>query len=267
MKTFTRFLSLLVVLLPGLAFAQIANTGHDMGSTSTAPVRGTVETQLCKFCHTPHMATSTQLLWNHRPTAANLFSWGNDLDGNALIATTEGTTLPTALRNASKRCLACHDGSIAIGDVMNGGAGVAAIMPITTVALRSSAAGLMLGGNRTGVAGNLGGNHPVSVAYAGQTYGTSVSGIPAGKVGPGVVGGYYNTVIVGCTSPSGVCTSATGGTLGGAAINLIPFTPGTSTNLGVECTTCHDPHGTAGTTFFSRVTLTGSSLCRSCHNK
>lgn len=268
MKTFSRLLGLLVVLLPGMAFAQIANTAHDLGSGSTADVRATTETQLCKFCHTPHVAQSTQLLWNHTQTAAVAFTWGNDLDGNALTATTEGTTLPTALRNASKRCLACHDGTVAIGDVSNANGGVAGIMPITTVAGRSTAGGLMIGGNRTGVGGNLGGNHPVSVPYAGETYGLNVSGVPAAKVGAAVIGGYYNVVTAGCTSPSGVCTSATGGALNGAAINLIPFTPGGTTNVGVECTTCHDPHGVGGgVPYFARVPVAGSALCRSCHNK
>ena len=42
---------------------------------------------LCTFCHTPHKALSTLLLWNHT-LSTNSFRWD-------MAATTAGTTFPT----------------------------------------------------------------------------------------------------------------------------------------------------------------------------
>jgi predicted CXXCH cytochrome family protein len=37
-------------------------------------------------------------------------------------------------------------------------------------------------------------------------------------------------------------------------------------SAGVECATCHDPHGTPNA-YFLRLPLTGSQLCLGCHRK
>ena len=95
--------------LPG---AGLAGTSHDFasgtGSSGVANGAG-----LCTYCHTPHKAKSTLLLWNHN-LSSNTFQWD-------VAATTSGTALPGFTGNAyngpSAKCLSCHDGSVAIGDV------------------------------------------------------------------------------------------------------------------------------------------------------
>jgi len=60
----------------------IANTPHDftINLGTTEPVGA------CTFCHTPHKAYSTQLLWNHT-LSSSTFAWD-------VASTTAGTTLP-----------------------------------------------------------------------------------------------------------------------------------------------------------------------------
>jgi hypothetical protein len=263
------------VATPAVAFAQVGirNSDHDLSNTSLAPLHNAnaAENQICNYCHTPHRAQSTQFLWNHTPTLNTSWTWGNDLDGNPLTATTAGTPLPTTLRSGSKRCLACHDGSVAIGDVSNAGDGAAGIIPgLESIAGFTDATGKLIDtSHMMGAGGNMGGNHPVSIPYAGQTgYNSLDSAVPASSLG-GAVGGYYDVTTAGCVSPTGLCTTApaTDGR-NGAAINLIPNVSGGTTNVGVECTSCHEPHGKFGYGWFTRVDVENASgLCRSCHNK
>lgn len=263
------------VMLPVAAFAAppgIRNSSHDLSATSAATLKNASNNQICIYCHTPHHAQSTQLLWNHSPSATAAWTWGNDLDGNALTKTTAGTTLPTTLRSASKRCLACHDGTVALGDVSNAGDGASGIIAgLANVAGETDASGRLINaGFLVGTGGNAGGNHPVSIPYAGQTaYNGMDSAVPASQVGPAVQGGYFDVVTAACTSPTGVCTSAPASDgRDGTAINLIPAVAGGTTNVGVECTSCHEPHNRTGFAFFTRVDVANASgLCRSCHNK
>src|SRR6186997_315535 len=95
---------LAALLLPAAAFAQVGirNSAHDLSNssaTSTLKNQEATHNQLCIYCHTPHKAQSSQLLWNHSPTLTASWTWGNDLDGNALTKSSEGTTLPTSLRS------------------------------------------------------------------------------------------------------------------------------------------------------------------------
>jgi hypothetical protein len=282
MKNSLRTILFIAALVPAAAFAQagIRNTDHDLSnsSTNTAIKNGNAaNNQICIYCHTPHKAQSTNLLWNHTATLATTWAWGTDLNGLALTNTYTGTPLPTTLRSGSKRCLGCHDGSVAIGDVSNAGDGAAGNIGGLTGAVAGlvDVNGFMIDPTHTigapvaaGV-GSMGTNHPISIPYAGQVgYNGATSSVPAAWMG-GAVGGYFDVVTAGCTSTTGVCTAApaTDGR-DGAAINLIPNVVGGTTNVGVECATCHEPHNKYGFGWFTRVDVTNASgLCRSCHNK
>lgn len=275
MKTLAKTLSICAaLLLPAAAFAQvivpgIRNSSHDLSATSgTMDVKGT-NTQICIYCHTPHKAQSTQFLWNHTPTTNTVWAWGNDLDGNALTKTSTGTPLPTTLRSGSKRCLGCHDGSVALGDVTNAADGAAGIIAgLGAIAGKTDTTGKLIDvTHQVGVGGAMGGNHPVSIPYAGQTgYNGQASSV---KNMGGVIGGYYDATTANCVSTTGVCTTApTGDGRNGSLINLVPQVAGGTTSLGVECVSCHEPHGKYGNAFFTRIDVgAASGLCRSCHNK
>jgi predicted CXXCH cytochrome family protein len=127
----------------------------------------------------------------------------------------------------------------------------------------------IVGGPVAGTVGAMGGNHPISIPYAGQTgYNGLNSAVPTALLN-GATGGYWGVATSGCVSPSGVCTLApNAGTTNGSAINLIPNAAGGTTNLGIECTSCHEPHNQYGFPYFTRVDVTqASGLCQSCHNK
>jgi hypothetical protein len=261
-------------MVPTAAVAQtMRNSDHDLSNSSAATLKNSSASnnQMCVYCHTPHRAQSTQFLWNHSATANTTWQWGNDLDGNALTSTSTGTALPTTLRAASKRCLSCHDGSVAIGDVSNAGDGAAGVISglAGILGLTDGSGKLIDSSFIVGAGGSMGGAHPVSIPYAGQTaYNGITSSVPAAWLG-GAAGGYYDVTTTGCLSTTGVCTTApTSDGRNGAAINLIPNVPGGTTNVGVECTTCHEPHNKYGYAWFMRVDVENASgLCRSCHNK
>ncbi len=226
---------------PGDPGTGMAYTAHDFTGAVT-PVG------LCTFCHTPHKAKSTLLLWNHT-LSSNTFQWD-------VAATTSGTALPGFTGNAyngpSAKCLSCHDGSVAIGDV--GWFNEAT----------HTGSGALWGTMRNsktlvGTGGNLSGNHPVAIPYpfngAPNVYNGSTTGAQLAT----------NDFVADPTGNNIRLYSDVGG---GAIIGKT-----TAGQTGIECSSCHDPHNKAAKDdFFLRGNLTGSSqtdgyLCLQCHVK
>lgn len=126
----------------GIALAEppggsVVGSKHDLSASGPGPVRAISETQVCLFCHVPHGGTrgggnrpSTQAPHQLRETAAG------------------ASRAPTG---ASRACLSCHDGTIAVGRTVARG----------EVPMRGGDRGGRLGG-----AANLGtdlrGSHPIS---------------------------------------------------------------------------------------------------------
>jgi len=250
----------LATLAPGLALAAITGSRHDLSSTNTtATVRSDTTAagtnQICVFCHAPHRAATTQLLWNRTNPAGSYSGWG-------VTNTTAGTALPTVIGEVSRRCFSCHDGTVSVGAVGNLG-GQAATIPMTGAD--------QTGGRITNTfyvvnPSSMQGHHPVSIPYAAPTAGTNqYNGITSlARQGAG----NYVPVQTGaaCTgSPTGICTTAAGV---GVNIQLYPSAAGGTTNYGLECSSCHDTHnGTPGNGFLLRASAAGSALCFGCHDK
>ena len=95
-------LSFIVVLVfTGITFGQISGTAHDFSGS------GYGSTEICIFCHTPHNASTTvngAPLWNHEVTTAT-FTLYTSPTFDATNSQPDG---------ASKLCLSCHDGTVAI---------------------------------------------------------------------------------------------------------------------------------------------------------
>ncbi|MGB5817042.1 MAG: hypothetical protein WBI27_17775, partial [Thermoanaerobaculia bacterium] len=73
-------------------------------------MRSTTEEEVCVFCHAPHRARSDiPYLWNREDSTANYQTY----DSSTLRAA------PGQPSGASKLCLSCHDGTIALGAVWN----------------------------------------------------------------------------------------------------------------------------------------------------
>jgi len=245
MRNFLKVAVLLAAVAPFAANAAVSTTLHNLSTTGTGTVKASAETQICKFCHTPHGANQQRAIWNHTATV-QAFNWGA---GN--LVTTTGTTLPTTFSSVTLKCLSCHDGSVAIGSVANNGAGVAGTIAMNaSTHLTAGALNAAAGANVVGLGGNLQGNHPTGIPYAGE---------PGSKAVAVAANGYYPVLAAGCGSASGVCIN---NGADGLLVNLV-LNGAVRT---VDCTSCHDPHGTLNT-FLLLIPATSSRICLACHNQ
>lgn len=219
--------------------AGIVGTMHDL--SSTGPNKVTNVTEVCVFCHTPHNAAtgSAQIipLWNHTTSSATytMYETGSTLKG------------------VSAACLSCHDGTVAVGSLINvpyATAKAGGVTYTTATGQVSTSTGMISGTHSLGT--DLTNDHPIGVVYDADMQ-------PITK-------------------------------LQAAALPLFNSTGDHSWTVGtdtVECASCHDVHNwggqtnnvsyTSGTTTtsttvttgapFLRVDNTGSALCLTCHIK
>lgn len=98
------------LLLTGWTSADIATTKHNLSISGPGSVKSTTEQEICVFCHTPHRArTTTGLLWNREDSAA-VYAQYQSSSAHAIVGQPTG---------ASKLCLSCHDGTIALGELVS----------------------------------------------------------------------------------------------------------------------------------------------------
>lgn len=238
---------------------------------------------LCSFCHTPHSAQSTALLWNKK-MSANTFTWDD--------ATTTGGTnfasMAPGYKGATVKCLACHDGSVAVGDVTLYKGKVAPVVNTfkvgdqpTDYTGKTWTSADARPQYKVGAGGLMAGTHPVGMAYP---FGQAVNTYNATTTGGEVVLAEFDT------NPHQVTpTSIGGGTTvtatsqgGGSADSLIKLyndvggvmKAGTAAGTtGMECSTCHDPHNKQTTEdWLLRAKNQGSTkaqgyICLQCHIK
>jgi len=215
--------ALLGLVAPATAQQSIVNTKHNLSAFSTAgPVRAPEggESEVCVFCHTPHGGQTGGPLWNRNSVGDTYVPY----DSPSLQATVGQPTGP------SKLCLSCHDGSIALGSVLNtpGSPGSAAGIDVSN----TGPGGAMPAGP-TLLGQNLTNDHPVSFEYT-----TALAGDDQELA-----------------DPSDVVS---------AGLPLFPRSGGRA----LQCTTCHDPHIQSPAKFLRmepRDQLTG--LCLTCHRK
>ena len=105
------YLAVLAALLfSGWAYADILTSKHNLSVSGPGPIKSTTEEEVCVFCHTPHRArTDTGLLWNRDDSSATYSQY----QSSSLTAVVGQPT------GASKLCLSCHDGTIALGDLVS----------------------------------------------------------------------------------------------------------------------------------------------------
>ncbi len=152
-------LGMWVIALSTQAVATIKDTRHNLSNWGKYTVKATTETQVCIFCHAPHNADSVEApLWNHKDTEVTTFQ----IASSAYIKP-GNSNIDTQPKGISKKCLSCHDGTVAIGAVANGtpievGGGSQGANPGTDNSLGS--------GNPIGYRGtNLSGGHVISFVY------------------------------------------------------------------------------------------------------
>jgi len=97
-----------VLLSAGAALAGISGSKHDMRSWLTDETLGYNE--VCVYCHTPHSASTSAQLWNRTNVVVSSYQVYTSSTMNAVPG------LPGA---GSQLCLSCHDGTIAVNDLVN----------------------------------------------------------------------------------------------------------------------------------------------------
>ena len=227
--------------------ADIVSTKHNLSTSGPGPVKATLETQICIFCHTPHGGiysvdgVSTPL-WNHTLSTA-----AYTVPSNAMLAWLTMLSTPQNPPDGDSRlCLSCHDGTVAIGSVVNYGGTPG------TITMSGTGAGGKMPAGPTNFGTDLSGHHPVSIEMN--------DGLKADKItqcNDFLVSWqlcYPRTIVVGQT------------------VRLRPtnnlYGPGPHTNIGVQCSSCHDPHNDTplGNKFLRAGTpAVQTPLCTVCH--
>jgi len=105
MITGTLILSIFVVTA---LWASIKDTKHNLSVSGPGSIKATSEQQICIFCHTPHNAGRAPL-WNR----------GNPGRTYTLYTSSSMNATPGQPDGASLMCLSCHDGTIALGNVIS----------------------------------------------------------------------------------------------------------------------------------------------------
>ncbi|MBI5095242.1 MAG: hypothetical protein HZB26_22760 [Candidatus Hydrogenedentes bacterium] len=138
------FALLLIAVTLGLsgsvASAGIVNTKHNLSATGPGTVKAPSESEVCIFCHTPHNSSPTVPLWNRNLPVLNYTPYSSSTMQSS----------PGQPTHASKLCLSCHDGTIALGSVLS--------RP-TPISVSGSLS------NKANLGTNLSDDHPVSFAY------------------------------------------------------------------------------------------------------
>ncbi len=201
--------AILMLVGVGSSGASILDTKHNLSVTGSGPVRSSTEEEVCVFCHAPH---------NYQT-----------YDSSTLRAA------PGQPSGASKLCLSCHDGTIALGAVWNRKEEIPFVGDIR-----------LMPDGKGKLGTDLSDDHPVSIEYQKsaqpRTEGIRSAGRfessrkPGQKLGP-------VELRPNSTLPSEIQIDPSGQ---------------------IQCTSCHDPHEDINGSFLV-LPLEGSTLCLACH--
>ena len=228
---FAVLVSVYYLAVPVLSFSGILNTKHNFSASAPSEnvVRAQSETQVCIFCHTPHNANPSVPLWNHE--LSGVVNYTNYWKDTLQSYSSEAEAPP--IDGFSKLCLSCHDGTIAIGMIVSG--------PEIKMAPSSHLTDGRLNQTATGygyIGTDLSGGHPVSIIFNQTLRDLRRQNVPDAI--------QLNWPVV------------------DRDVKLYP----TQGGYGVQCPSCHDPHGTKAPA--SEAPLwrkdTYDAVCLVCHD-
>jgi hypothetical protein len=151
------FIIIVLTLIPGQSArsggkGSVFDSKHNLSTSGKGDIKSPTETRVCIFCHSSHNTSKEGPLWNHQTTTQKTFS---------TYKRSTMSSQPEQPNGATKLCLSCHDGTIAVGAVRG------LSRPIT---MQNVGAGGEIPANRKGNFGlDLSGTHPVSVKYKQST--------------------------------------------------------------------------------------------------
>ena len=122
----------------------VVNTLHNLSVSGPGTVKASTETEVCVFCHTPHSSKPASPLWNRNDPGATY----------VLYNSSTIQAVPGQPDGSSTLCLSCHDGTIALGDVISRTAEISFASGITRMPA-----------GKTNLTTDLSDDHPVSFIY------------------------------------------------------------------------------------------------------
>ncbi len=265
-------LAIAALLLALPVFAGLATSKHNLSVSGPGTVKAASETQSCLFCHAPHNASPIAPLWNRNNP------------GTSYTPYTSSTSIarPGQPTGASLQCLSCHDGTIALGDVLSRGTRIGMAGGVTTMPAGNSKLG-----------SDLSDDHPISFAYTATLAATRGElANPATLTGKVRLDAGGQLQCTSCHDPhddsngkflvvpnqaSALCQTChvknywngsdhklSAKTWNGAGTNPWPHTTNTTVAANA-CENCHRPH-TAGGKKWLLNNAAEESNCYSCHN-
>lgn len=260
-------LGIFVSSLATAAVSNVANTKHNfaIGGNSQA-FQSTQISEVCVFCHTPHNAGSTKLLWNKANNSSPNFRLYTS--SGSLRSVTKNQSALSA-NSPSLLCLGCHDGKTAMNVLHNS--------PVPGASAAGYGAGAEYVQTAAGFAPVIMPNDGTYDFFTGQT-GSSMSIGMASKQGDTGAGGSGTNLTddhpIGFSYSAAYAERAAGlnsvATVATKSSNAVRFFGSTGK---VECSSCHDPHvdysaaGNPALKPFLVMSNAQSALCLACHNK
>ncbi len=260
----------LSVLYMELLSGGIETTKHNLSASGTGSIKATSESEICIFCHTPHNASPQVPLWNRQDAGQNYTPYSSSTSDAA----------PGQPTGASLLCLSCHDGTIALGDLISRDTPVAMAGGVTTMPEGRSKLGT-----------DLSDDHPVSFEYtealatadgrlkspstltgavkldaSGQVQCTSCHDPHDNSNGKFLVkGDGYGALCETCHTAYHDITShqITGKSWDGIGPDPWPYTEWTTVNANA-CYSCHTPHQAGGERLLKHAAE--EQVCLDCHN-
>jgi predicted CXXCH cytochrome family protein len=140
-----RYIILILLGIPLLSGAQsVVNTVHNLSISGPGSIKATSESEICIFCHTPHNSSPQGPLWNRANSGATYLLY-NSSTTQAMPGQPDGSAI---------LCLSCHDGTIALGNVLSRTVPITMVGGITTMPVGNS-----------NLTTDLANDHPISFIY------------------------------------------------------------------------------------------------------
>jgi predicted CXXCH cytochrome family protein len=254
MNRLLKYLAAAIPLLAAnFAFGEgIVGSKHDFSAATWS------DKEICKPCHTPHNAnvSITGRLWAHSLSNQTYVYHGGNVtnDGSTRGEASTGSAAQTDMDGATRLCLSCHDGTVALDSFM-GKTGVSDGKFIGDADGQHGAATANLGNGA--VANDLSNDHPVGYK---AVYDEN-SGVTAGV-------GHYRYNPKGAVTAAGLKFATSKTAVTGTPVDRTSGTVVTGNLPSVSCVTCHDVHNGSGfEDGLLRMSNEGSALCLTCHAK
>jgi hypothetical protein len=147
-RSFVTFAAAVLCLLSAetvLGQHSVSATVHNLSISGPGEVKSVTESEVCKFCHVPHNAMPSTPLWGHAISTVRY-------QVPSIRAESGERRAAPQPDGSSKLCLSCHDGTVALGEIVG-----------KTRPVEFQGSGRLRPGQRGFLGTDLSGSHPVSI--------------------------------------------------------------------------------------------------------